>query len=178
MATVDDCLDWMRKFISLPDKFAFNNLSSNRDALTLPAGSYLNFTVKGTADVLITDKHFVGDTMAVTNAEVVFELKKRVSPNNHKQAIVQTVISNILATQPVMIVLTNLKKTWFFYWLEEKKICRLDCLVLKRAITIVESALTDGAPRHAGKSDAPPFAKRVLMDVAIGREPRGEEKSL
>ncbi|CAG8589860.1 8177_t:CDS:1, partial [Paraglomus brasilianum] len=86
------------------------------------------------------------------------------------------VIPNILATQPVMVVLTDLKKTWFFYWLEEKKIHKLDCHDLKQVITIIESALTNGVPQHARKPDAPPFAKRVLMNVAIGCEPRGEVK--
>ena len=61
-AQIDRCLNWMAKSISLPDGLAFNNLSSKHDALSLPTGSYLNFTVKGTADALITDKHFVGDT--------------------------------------------------------------------------------------------------------------------
>jgi len=178
---MDPAIKWMKEVIALPRNMRFDKITDRKNSLTLAAGvgGYFNQTIKGTADVVIVNKDYVGDITSIAGAHVIFELKKQVPKQG--QAYMETVLANILSMNPVLGVQTDLRNMWFFYWMEEgKKIRRLVCKNLGAAIAIIEDALRNGAPKNYNKPGVPPYAKRVSIPVSLGRVQReiGEYKKL
>lgn len=161
-AQVNQCIDWMKKYIGLPAGMDFENISSQSNTLDFPAGTLLNFTIRGTSDVAIANNLFVGGQV-INGTHILFELKKAIKRRHHYQAVLETFASNGISSFPVMVVLTDLKLAWCFYWLEEKKVKQLRCGNIQEAVAIIESALTDGAPQNTPEPNAPPFSKRINL---------------
>jgi len=78
-AQVNECVTWLRKNIPLPtpSSLTFEVLSNARNALGIPAGEFLDFKLKGTADVMITDENCHDINAKLKKLRIVFELKKK-----------------------------------------------------------------------------------------------------
>jgi len=101
----------------------------------------------------------------VGGLKVVFKLKKNVICSGINQAIVEIILANALSAYAVLIVLTDLKNDWHFFWLQEFKITEIVVYDIREAITIIECAV---ATEETQGPKAPPFAKRLRLDEAQG----------
>ncbi|KAJ3308044.1 hypothetical protein HDV04_001937 [Boothiomyces sp. JEL0838] len=73
--------------------------------------------VKGSCDIMLSScdtTHF-----KLEACHVVIELKKTVKPKDFIQAKLQLLCADNLSTYSVIVVLTDLKDDWYFYWIEE-----------------------------------------------------------
>jgi hypothetical protein len=96
----DRVIEWMRKTIPIPSGMAFDSLANQRDSLTIPAGTFLSYTIKGTSDVAIADRGHTGGQTTITGTHILFELKQELRPRWINQAIVETVLANVLSKHP------------------------------------------------------------------------------
>jgi len=136
----------MKANVTIPDNLEFYNLSSDRDIFALPAGE-LPRSITGTSDIAIIDKSFLVSMRVVGGLKVVFELKKNVIRPSINQAIVETILANALSAYAVLVVLTDLKNDWHFFWLQEFKIAEIVVHDIHEAITIIECAVAAEVPR-------------------------------
>ncbi|KAF0368610.1 crinkler family protein [Gigaspora margarita] len=163
-------LSFLNRTMSIPSESMWYNPVSNKQFLSVDIYA-LPFSIKGTADVVVTKKAFFKTRNVVGGIQVVFKLKKKIEDHHVPQAIGELIVANILSEQPVFVVLTDLKEEWIFYWLSSDKEVLESSADLCHAITIFENALGD--PEGVGIVNEPDFhiarrcnfrAYRRLMD--------------
>ncbi|CAG8831665.1 9251_t:CDS:2, partial [Gigaspora margarita] len=135
-------LSFLNRTISIPSESMWYNPVSNKQFLSVDIDA-LPFSIKGTADVVVTKKVFFKTRNVVGGIQVVFELKKKIEDHHVHQAIGGLIVANILSEHPVFVVLTDLKEEWIFYWLSSDKKVVESSADLCHAITIFENAFED-----------------------------------
>ncbi|CAG8517091.1 1884_t:CDS:2 [Paraglomus occultum] len=114
------------------------------------------YSITGTSDIAIIDKSFLVSLWSVGGLKVVFELKKKLIRQNVYQAILETILANALSAYAVLVVLTDLKNIWHFFWLQEFEITEIVVYDILEAITIIECAVAT-EETQGPNTKAPPF---------------------
>ena len=102
------------------------------------------YILRGTTDVVITEKNYVRVLDAERGMRVTIELKTKVRQGDQRQAILQLIAANMRSNYPVIALLTDLRETWLFYWLslDGGKVRILECLLdLPHGTAFVEAYL-------------------------------------
>ncbi|KAF8419762.1 hypothetical protein EV426DRAFT_576851 [Tirmania nivea] len=132
-------MKWLSDYIDIPEDWQFYNASAENDLLdtTLTDRTLI---LKGTTDVVIADSDYVKLFDTASGVRVAIGMKRVVQQNDHRQAILQLVAANCHSNYPVLVLLTDLGKTWHFYWMTLHGIheCWLDA---PYAIAFIESYL-------------------------------------
>lgn len=141
-------LSWLETNIALPSTMIFELVSSKSNFLSTDLASS-KYCLRGTLDTIIVDKAYVEDSNTAAGVHVGMEMKKTVTENDCIQAIIELLAAGIFSNFPVVMVLTDLKQYWQFFWFSRGSVvsCKLD---LRRAVTMLEGILrmdpTDQGP--------------------------------
>ncbi|GMF31125.1 unnamed protein product [Phytophthora lilii] len=127
----------------------------------------LNVEVPGHEIVLTgcTDLLILSDVVTMRPSEVryfpevkmLIEVKKDIKPSNDFQALSELIALDLIAGDPVMALLTDLKREWLFFWVAEKKnnsarICKAAINEPGEAFEVIKALLTQ--PPTAGDGAA------------------------
>jgi len=160
-------MKWLNKNISLPSGVQIIKTSSMPTLLST-ANASLPYNINGTLDVAIVDEKNIKLRNILGGMRLGIELKKAVCDNSIHQAILELIAANIYSEYPLVIVLTDLDKTWQFFWLEIGMI--VDCTFeLSKAITLIESVVLEAGTTisaSASTQDAP-YRARCNFQNAI-----------
>lgn len=118
---------------------AFELTSSKPNFLSTNLASS-RYQLKGTLDIIIVDKVYVEDFSTAAGVYIGMKVKKTVTEKDCIQAIIELLAADIFSNFPVVMVLTDLKQYWQFFWFSRGNVvsCRLD---LKRAIAMLGGIL-------------------------------------
>ena len=75
------------------------------------------YILRGTTNVVITENNHVCVMDPERWTRVTIELKMEVKQSHQRQAVLQLVAANMRSNYPFIALLTDLRETWFFYWL-------------------------------------------------------------
>lgn len=153
-------LKWLERHVTVPGDVEFYCASKHQNFLSTTLASS-QFNLNGTLDVVVVDSAYVKDNNIPAGVRVGLELKKAVGANDYMQAIAELVTANIASKYRVVIVLTDLKSHWQFFWLAPTVImsCTLD---RSSAVPFLEILATDtetGVPSGA-VADDPLYRRR------------------
>ena len=128
----------------------------------------LHYNINRTLDVAIIDEKNIKLKNIASGIQLGKALKKAVCDNNIHQAILELIAANIYSEYPLVIVLTDLDKTWQFFWLEIGMI--VDCTFeLSKAIILIETVVSEAGTTisaSASTQDAP-YRARCNFQNAI-----------
>lgn len=123
------------------------------------------YPLKGTLDGIIVDKAYVEDSNTTAGVRIGIEMKKTATEKDCIQAIIELLATEIFSDIPVVMVPTNLKQYWQFFWFSRGNVvsCKLD---LRRAVTMLEGIL------RMDPTDQGPCSNRCTFQKAIGNQSR------
>ena len=110
-------MKWLHANIALPPHTAFFNVSSANHLLSTSHVSS-KYKFSGTLDVAVIDDAYASRSFVVCGIKIGFELKN-VTTYNDNQAIIKLLIAGLSSEYAVVMVLTNLRNVWRFFWLEK-----------------------------------------------------------
>ena len=161
-------LGWLKSNINLPPDVEFYTASSNATLLnTTLASSQMNFN--GTLDVAIVDSKNVISGNIIGGIRVGIETKKMVKNTDAMQVIAELIMANVfLVWYPVVILLTDLRQHWQFFWLQTKTV--VDCVFdLKEGITLLETIVQQPYPFVSQPTPNAPYLQRCNFTTAISQ---------
>jgi len=138
-----DYMNWLNNYIQVPADLQFYKASNNSSLLDT-ALMDRRYILKGTTDVVVTEKNYVRVMDAERGMRVTIELKMEVKQGHQRQAILQLIAANMRSKYPVIALLTDLRETWLFYWLslDGDTVKIQECLLdLPHGIAFVEAYL-------------------------------------
>ena len=159
-------LQWLENNIAIPSTTEWHESRQERNLFSYYEES-LPFPMTGTADVVIAKKAYIRTCHVSGRVIVVLELKKSIKNVHVNQAIGELILASIHSNYPVVVILTDLREEWIFYWLANGKIMEHSTGLLA-AITIVEFiTLTEQSETSPAQPSAyPPIATRLSFKSA------------
>jgi len=136
----DKYLTWLQKNIQLLKDLQFYDGKSKNLLFTI--SKVFPFDIKGSIDVCITETASIEADNVLGGLWLGIELKKKITESHIPQVTAQLLIANCHANQPIIMVLTDLKSDWRFYWMEPGMRIFNCILDLCRAINAIESVLS------------------------------------
>lgn len=160
-AHTDQYLKWLVRHVTVPGDVEFYCASKQQNFLSTALASS-QFNLNGTLDVVVVDSAYVKDNNIPAGVRVGLELKKAVGSNDYMQAIAELVAANIASKYRVVIVLTDLKSHWQFFWLVPTAVmsCTLDRSSAVPFLEILAADTDTGVPSGADPADDPPYQRR------------------
>ena len=157
-------LEWLTKNINLPDGVEFYHASSNTALLNSTlVSSQMN--IKGTLDIAVVDKSHIKSRNIVAGIRVGIELKKKIQTADTMQVITELIVANLYSKYPAVMLLTDLREDWHFFWLEVGQV--VDCVFdLKSGITLLETFIHQPNPTGQPTLYAP-YLRRCNYRSAI-----------
>jgi hypothetical protein len=156
----------------------------------------LPFNVKGTADLVLVEQASLSAKLEASGIHAVIELKKDLDPasNNNKrarqQAMVELIVADVSSAFLPFVLLTDLKDSFTFFWLDEAKDMRqihflvpptrqLAFLLLNRLVARCTRGEGEvrAADAYLATLGVGIHKRRKLSVVAERRGPRGDEES-
>lgn len=160
-AHTDQYLKWLERHVTVPGDVEFYCASKHQNFLSTTLASS-QFNLNGTLDVVVVDSAYVKDNNIPAGMRVGLELKKAVGANDYMQAIAELMAANIVSRYRVIIVLTDLKSHWQFFWLAPAVVmsCTLDRSSAVSFLEIIAADTDTGVPSGADAVDDPPYRGR------------------
>ncbi|CAG8698189.1 7875_t:CDS:2, partial [Acaulospora morrowiae] len=134
-------MSYLNENVSISSKYVWYNSKLKKDLLNVNYAA-LPYSISGTTDVLVMDRHFVGALNFRSGIRAGFKLKKNIQESDTTQAIAELIATNIISNHAVFIVLTDLNNTWMFYWLTDDRKVMMSSTDSLNALNIIESALS------------------------------------
>ncbi|RUS22568.1 hypothetical protein BC937DRAFT_88444 [Endogone sp. FLAS-F59071] len=160
-------LRWLDSNINLPPNVKFYIASSDVTLLNTTLASR-QINIKGTLDLAIVDSKNVKSGNIAGGIRVGIETKKTVKKADAMQVITELITANIFSEYPVVMLLTNLKEHWQFFWLERG--CVVDCVFdLKESITLLETIVQQPLPPVGQLTPDAPYLRRCDFKTAISQ---------
>ena len=94
--------------------------SGKKDLFSFPFGDKYHF--KGTTDITIVESVYMNCKDIRGGIRMAMELKKEISEIHIRQAVLELIAANSVSNYPVVIVLTDLRHQWLFYWISTDSI--------------------------------------------------------
>lgn len=117
----------------------------------------------------VVDKSHIKSSNIVGGIRVGIELKKKIKRADHMQAITKLMLTSLYSKYPVVMLLTDLREHWQFFWLEVGGI--VDCVFdLKSGITLLETFIHNPNPNQSTGQSAP-YLSRCNYRTAIIQQP-------
>lgn len=160
----DQYLKWLKLHVTVPDDVEFYCASRQQNFLSTTLASS-RFNLNGTLDVVVVDSAYVEDNNIPAGVRVGLELKKVIGANDYMQAIAELVAASIASKYRVVIVLTDLKSHWQFFWLVPAVVmsCKLDRSSAIPLLEILASDTNTTVPSGADAVADPPYQGRCSV---------------
>ena len=120
-------LDWLKLHVQLPEDMQYYPSFADPDLLTTSCAS-AQYLLKGTIDVAVVSKIYVDSWNTPSGIRVAIELKKNAAPEHVMQAVTQLLSATAKSNFKVVVLLTDLKDHFQFFWLHQNYI--VDCKYL------------------------------------------------
>lgn len=167
-------LEWLNDNISLPGNLEFYPASAKSNLLSTSLAS-ARYKLNGTLDTLIVEKAYVKDLNIVAGVRVGIEKREVVSEEDCIQAVAQLIAADIYSNYSVIILLTDLRNHWQFFWFQVGYIasCTLD---LRRGIKLLEAVVGTGGPTASTGTPHDDFnLTQCTFSEAISRGKKSKE---
>lgn len=176
-AHIDQYLKWFKRQVTVPDDVEFYCASRQRNFLSTTLASS-QFDLNGTLDVVVVDRVYVEDNNIPAGVRVGLELKKVVGANDYMQAITDLVAASIASKYRVVIVLTDLRSHWQFFWLVPTAImsCKLDRSSAVPFLEILASETDTTVPSGVNAATDPPYRGRCSVRDLLKLGERADAK--
>ncbi|GJJ75238.1 hypothetical protein EMPS_07596 [Entomortierella parvispora] len=116
-AQAKDYLEWLETNISLPTNTIFYDASKRINLLSTRVASTI-CNLRGTVDLAIMGKEYDMAWSHSAGLQVGIELKRSINEENLMQATLQLLSASMSSSFNPVIILTDLRSSWHFFWLE------------------------------------------------------------
>ncbi|GJJ78174.1 hypothetical protein EMPS_10533 [Entomortierella parvispora] len=178
-AQADDCKEWLENNTRLPEGILFCITSRNANLLRTMSAS-TKYELNGTTDMVILPEEYLNTTLLVPGLQIGIELKKSdVGYQKHTfEATLQLLSASLSSNFCPVIVLTDLKEYWRFFWLEPRVIVTCE-FGLQDGVALLEkiaheprpTPIVDTAFQSIPATDATPYRRRCQFTEAVRRTP-------
>ena len=136
---MDMCIAWLRSVVTIPGGKQLYSVAGQSELLNYDFESY---SLRGTTDLVFISNAYVKTYNVRAGIEIAVELKKEVSSLDFKQATLELVAAGISSHFPVVVLLTDLRKSWQFSWFAKSGIQR-SSLQCSEAVAFIEEILNE-----------------------------------
>ena len=104
----------------------------------------LPLKLSGGTDAIIVEKSAIESLSPMDGLHVIIELKKQVTKEHISQACMELIAADLLATNTVTLLLTDLNEKWIFAWIEDRQIVKTTFKEPASAIQFIQEVLAIG----------------------------------
>jgi len=160
---IEDCLSFLKDHLKIPRCCVLRAIDKWVGFLSVHSKS-LGTTVgiRGTSDLAVLDRGFDSALTPRAGIIVLLELKKDPQPKDVRQAHLELIAACRISQFRAVVVLTDLRESWRFYWIKDKDLCMMSIRSASQAFNIMDQLF-------ASHSDPQRDVSAVLPQLLINR---------
>jgi len=159
----EDCISFLKGHLKFPCSCVLRAIDKRADFLSVHANALgTTMGLKGTSDLAVLDRAFVTALALRAGIILLFKLKKDIQERDARQAQLQTISGNRVSQFCPVVVLTDLRESWRFYWIKDKDLCMMSIRSASQAFNIMDQLF-------ASHSDPQRDVSAVLPQLLINR---------
>ena len=168
----EDCISFLTGHLKFPRSCVLRAIDKRADFLSVHANALgTTMGIKGTSDLAVLDRDFENALAPRAGIILLFELKKEIQERDARQAQLQTISGNRVSQFRPVVVLTDLRESWRYYWIKDRNLCMMSPRSALQAWDILNALL---ASHSAPQSDVSAVLSQDLINrtqLAVTQKP-------
>jgi len=138
----EDCISFLKGHLKFPCSCVLRAIDKRADFLSVRASALgTTMGIKGTSDLAVLDSDLANALVPRAGIILLFELKKEIQERDVRQAQLQTISANRVSQFRPVVVLTDLRESWRYYWIKDRSLCMMLARSASQAWDILNALL-------------------------------------